>query len=65
MQRPAMLKHIDDSKKQYGTVLVYGSIFEFAGGSVVQNAEIVASNKAAYNNQSVLVNAGKTLVRSR
>lgn len=48
MQIPEMLRHIDDSKKQYGIVLVYGSIVEFAGGSVVQNAEIVASNKAAY-----------------
>ena len=44
---PVMLRHNDDSKKQYGTVLVYGSI-EFVGGVVVQNAEIVASSKAAY-----------------
>lgn len=46
--RPTMVNPIDTSKRQYGTVLVYGSILEFAGGSVVQNAEIVVSSKAAY-----------------
>ena len=39
---------IDTNKKQYGTALVYGSIFPSAGGSVVQSIEIVASNKPAY-----------------
>ena len=46
-------------------MLVYGSILEFAGGSVVQNAEIVASSKLAYKNQSVLVGADKILVWPR
>lgn len=45
---PAMLSPNDPSKKQYGIGLVYGSILEFAGGSVVQNAEIVANSKVAY-----------------
>ena len=45
---PTTVKPNDTSKRQYGTVLVYGSTLEFAGGSVVQNAEIVVSSKAAY-----------------
>ena len=36
------------SRRQYGTVLVYGSIVESTGGTVVQNVDIVASNKAPY-----------------
>ena len=49
---PAMLSPNDPSKKQYGIGLVYGSILEFAGGSVVQNAEIVANSKVAYKKKS-------------
>lgn len=45
--RPTRVRLIDASKKQYGTGLVYGSILEPTGGSVVQNAEIVASNRLA------------------
>ena len=47
------VKPIDTSRKQYGTVLVYGTILDCAGGSVVQNAAIVASNRVAYKNQRV------------
>ena len=46
---PAREEPIDASKKRYGTGPVYGSILEFAGGSVVQNAEMVASSVVAYN----------------
>ena len=42
------IEPIDATKRQYGIVLVYGSILEPAGGSVVQNAETVVSNKPAY-----------------
>ena len=42
------IEPIDAMKRQYGMALVYGSILEFAGGSVVQNAETVVSNKPAY-----------------
>ena len=56
------------SRRQYGTVLVYGSIVESTGGTVVQNVDIVASNKAPYkklklpsqhrkNSRSVKINA--------
>jgi len=41
------IEPIDAMKRQYGAVLVYGSILEPAGGSVVQNAETVVSNKPA------------------
>jgi len=48
METPAREVPNDASKKQYGTDLVYGSIFGFAGGSVVQNAEMVASSRVPY-----------------
>ena len=44
---PTRIKAIDTTR-QYGTVLLYGSILESAGGAVVQNAETVASNKPFY-----------------
>lgn len=47
---PRRRKPIDTMKRQYGAVLVYGSILESAGGTVVQNAETVVSNKPFYEN---------------
>ena len=48
MAIPAMAKPIDARRRQYGATLVYGSSVESTGGSVVQNAEMVASNRVAY-----------------
>lgn len=48
MAIPIMEEPKDASKKEYGIGLVYGSILEFAGGSVVQNAEMVASSRVSY-----------------
>ena len=63
---PAREEPIDASKKRYGTGPVYGSILEFAGGSVVQNAEMVASSMVAYNKkQRAMFNPEETLARSR
>ena len=62
---PEREEPIDASRKQYGTGSVYGSIFEFAGGSVVQNVEMVASSKVGYKKRGAVFNADKTFLVKR
>jgi len=58
-----IINPIETRKKQYGIVLVYGSILDPAGGSVVQNTETVVSNKPVYETQRI--NTDKTFALSR